>query len=92
MVNVPSHNNLPGVANLGVRPSVGGEPVLRFEVHLLDWKGDLYGQTMDVTLLHHLRSEQRFERLTDLQEQIARVLTATRAWLGDRRPANDLQV
>ena len=81
VIKVLSHKSWRGVANLGVRPSVGGEPALRFEVHLLDWEGDLYGQTMEVALLHHLRAEQRFENLTELRNQIAQDLTAARAWL-----------
>lgn len=80
-VRVLSHENLPGVANLGIRPSINGEMSLRFEVHLFDWEGDLYGQTMEVALLHHLRAEQRFESLTDLKGQIARDVSAARAWL-----------
>ena len=76
-----SHNNRPGVANLGVRPSLEGVPTLRFEVHLLDWTGDLYGEKMEVALLHQLRPERRFAQLTDLQQQIGVDLENAREWL-----------
>ncbi len=61
---------LPGVANLGRRPTVDGENEL-LEVHLFDFDGDLYGQRLDVTLIAHLRDEQKFDGLDALRAQIA---------------------
>ncbi|MGK7877955.1 MAG: bifunctional riboflavin kinase/FAD synthetase [Xenococcaceae cyanobacterium] len=59
-----------GVMNLGCRPTVDGTtPTL--EVHLLDWTGDLYGQTITVSLEKFLRSEQKFPSLEALKAQIA---------------------
>jgi riboflavin kinase / FMN adenylyltransferase len=60
---------LPGVMNIGVRPTVDG---LRqtIEVHLLDWSGDLYEQTIAVYLDSFLRPEQKFASLDDLKSQI----------------------
>ena len=82
VVRLPTHGNHPGVANLGLRPSVGGDPALKFEVHLLDWTGHLYGETLNVTLLHALRPERHYDDLTELNKQIARDLAAARRWLG----------
>ncbi|NQD37688.1 bifunctional riboflavin kinase/FAD synthetase [Permianibacter sp. IMCC34836] len=62
---------LPGVANIGNRPTVGGtEP--RCETHLLDFSGDLYGRQISVEPLRKLRGEQRFDGLDALRAQIAR--------------------
>lgn len=62
---------LPGVMNIGCRPTVDGEnPTI--EVHLLDWKGDLYGQTLTVSLEEFLRPEQKFSSLEALKSQIAK--------------------
>jgi riboflavin kinase / FMN adenylyltransferase len=58
-----------GVMNLGYRPTVGGTQQTA-EVHLLDWSGDLYGQSLTVHLQEFLRSEQRFASLDDLKAQI----------------------
>ena len=58
-----------GVMNIGNRPTVGGQS-LSVEVHLLDWSGDLYGQTLTVSLETFIRPEQKFDSLTQLQEQI----------------------
>ena len=65
---------LPGVMNIGHRPTVGGQS-LSVEVHLLNWSGlnwsgDLYGQTLTVSLETFIRPEQKFDSLTQLKEQI----------------------
>jgi riboflavin kinase / FMN adenylyltransferase len=58
-----------GVMNIGSRPTVDGT-TLTIEVHLFDWSGDLYGQTITVELLEFLRSEQKFPSLDALKAQI----------------------
>ncbi|MGF1593130.1 MAG: bifunctional riboflavin kinase/FAD synthetase [Kiloniellaceae bacterium] len=61
---------LPGVANLGRRPTVAGED-LRLEVHLFDFAEDLYGETLRVRLVDYLRPEKKFDGLDALRAQIA---------------------
>ena len=57
------------VANLGIRPSVDGlNPVL--EVHILDFKGNLYDQTLRVEFVEKIRDEQKFESLDALRAAI----------------------
>ncbi|MGB7417368.1 MAG: bifunctional riboflavin kinase/FAD synthetase [Thermosynechococcaceae cyanobacterium] len=58
-----------GVLNLGCRPTVNGQTQIP-EVHLLNWSGDLYGQTLTVSLEQYLRPEQKFDSLEALQTQI----------------------
>jgi riboflavin kinase/FMN adenylyltransferase len=71
-----------GVMNLGNRPTVDGFRQVA-EVHLFDWTGDLYGQTLIVSLERFLRPEQKFASLEELKSQIqidcstARMLLAT---------------
>jgi len=63
----------PGVANLGLRPSVetgASEP--RLEVHLFDFADDLYGRELEVEFVEFLRGEQVFPSLDELTAQIAR--------------------
>lgn len=60
----------PAVANLGVRPTLGGGSAARLEVHLLDYSGDLYGATLEVCFQARLRDEQRFDDLEALRTQI----------------------
>lgn len=61
----------PGVASLGVRPTVNqvSEPLL--EVHLFDFDGDLYGQRMAVEFVAKLRDEEKFDGLEPLKVQMA---------------------
>jgi riboflavin kinase/FMN adenylyltransferase len=67
-----THALAPGVTNIGVRPTVGGEPRRSVEVYLLDWNGDLYDATLRVHLVARLRDEKRFAGLDELKAQIAR--------------------
>ncbi len=62
---------LPGIANIGMRPTVDGGQC-RLEVHLLDFAGDLYGRHLQVEFLTRLRDEARFESLEALKQQIRR--------------------
>lgn len=73
----------PGVMNIGHRPTVNGTN-LTVEVHLLDWSGDLYGQTLTVSLEEFLRPEQKFASLDALKLQIQADCEAAKAFLGRR--------
>jgi len=68
-----------GVANLGVRPTVGGNRRL-LEVNLFDFNGDLYGERVCVDFYHQIRAEQRFDSFDDLKAQIARDKQQALAW------------
>jgi riboflavin kinase/FMN adenylyltransferase len=60
-----------GVANIGLRPTVGGDPEPRLEAHLFDFAGDLYGRHLRVSLIDFIRPEQKFSGLDALKAQIA---------------------
>jgi len=70
---------LPGVANLGIRPTVGGtRPLL--EVHLFNFDRDIYGAHISVRFVNKLRDEQRFPNFDALKAQIAADAAAARAY------------
>ncbi|PWG65150.1 bifunctional riboflavin kinase/FAD synthetase [Sediminicurvatus halobius] len=69
----------PGVASLGVRPTVNGRETL-LETHLFDFSGDLYGRHLVVEFLAHQREELRFDDLEALRTQIARDAEQARDW------------
>lgn len=72
---------LPGVANVGLRPTFSGtEP--RVEVHLLAGGRDLYGAELTVELVRRLREERRFPSVEALVEQIGADAEAARRCLG----------
>ena len=60
---------VPGVANLGTRPTVDGMRTL-LEVHLFDFDRDIYGCHVHVDFLHKLRDERRFDSFEKLKKQI----------------------
>lgn len=71
-------DNLPAVANLGVRPTIAGIPKLMLEVHVLDFAGNLYDRHVHVEFLQKIRDEQKFESLEALKAQIAQDVEAAR--------------
>jgi riboflavin kinase/FMN adenylyltransferase len=72
-----------GVANLGHRPTFGGDDLL-FEVHLFDFAGELYGRHLRVALVEYLRSEKKFDGLESLRTQIAKDSQRARRILAER--------
>ena len=71
---------LGGVANIGQRPTVNGVRQ-QLEVHLFDFTGDLYGQQLEIVLLHKLRDERKFESFDALKQQIELDAETARVWL-----------
>lgn len=73
-------SRIKGVANVGVRPTVGDliKPVL--EVHLLDWSGNIYGQRIAVEFKRKLREEQKFTGLDDLVKSINKDISDARQY------------
>jgi riboflavin kinase/FMN adenylyltransferase len=69
----------PGVANIGVRPTVAGDGKAHLEVHLLDFAGNLYDRRLTVAFHHKLRDEQRFASLEALKSAIDADVAAARA-------------
>ena len=76
---------LPGVANLGRRPTFDTGDQLTLEVHALDFSGDLYGRLVRVEFVERLRGEQRFAGVDALVEQIHRDIASARERLA-RKP------
>lgn len=71
---------LPGVASVGVNPTVGTLPEPLLEAHLLDFTGDLYGKTIEVEMIAFLRDEAKFDSVEALKAQMTQdVIDARRA-------------
>lgn len=67
------------VANIGQRPTVNGLKQL-LEVHLFDFNGDLYGQTLQVELCHKIRNEIKFPSIEALTQQIKQDVEVAKAY------------
>lgn len=66
---------LPAVANLGVRPTFGGDTEV-LEVHVLGGEYALGGKEIGVAFVARLRAEQRFDGVDELVAQIQRDIEA----------------
>ena len=65
------------VANVGTRPTVGGHRVT-VEPWILDFEGDLYGQSITLEFHRYLRPERKFESLEELRAEIQKNAAQTR--------------
>lgn len=90
VVVILEDRRLPGVMNVGVRPTVkpdgNHEKIPTVEVHLLDWQGDLYGKTLIVELVEFLRPEQKFPSLDALKSQIKKDAEAAQLIINSPHP------
>jgi riboflavin kinase/FMN adenylyltransferase len=68
-----------GVANIGLRPTVGGHKRI-LEVHLFNFQGSLYGHYLQVFFLKKIRDEQKFSSLEALTQQIHEDIGFARQW------------
>lgn len=78
----------PSVTNFGIRPTVA-LPVPRSETCILDYRGNLYGQYVEVSLLEFIRGEQKFSSLQELAAQIAKDAKTARKIFETNRWAHD---
>jgi riboflavin kinase / FMN adenylyltransferase len=85
-----------GAMNIGFRPTfagpdsrnTGGDDGVRgssLEVHLLDFSGQLYGETVSVEFVERLRTERRFESTDDLKAQITADVARARTILAESK-------
>ena len=79
-VVLPDGASYPAVTNVGTRPTVNNGMDVTVEAWLLDFDGDLYGQTVRVEFYHHIRDEIRFDSLDALKAEITRNAETTRQY------------
>jgi riboflavin kinase/FMN adenylyltransferase len=75
----------PAVVNIGVRPTFDNAH-RSIEAFLLDFSGDLYGETLGLSFVERLRGEQRFPNAAALIAQIEADVAAARRTLGATSP------
>ena len=69
-----------GVLSIGVRPTFahGGHPKSSFELHLPGFRGNLYGQDIEVVFSRFIRGERRFESVNALKGEVKRDIAIAR--------------
>jgi riboflavin kinase/FMN adenylyltransferase len=78
---------LPGVASLGVRPTVDDSGRVLLETHLFDYRQDCYGKLVRVEFLQKLRDEEKYIDLPTLTAAIERDADNARRFFRDRGAA-----
>jgi riboflavin kinase/FMN adenylyltransferase len=85
---------LRSITNIGHRPTVGAEPEVTVETHVMDFDRPLYGEKIRVRFLHRLRAEMKFESIDALRRQIdrdyARAVRYFRMEIVNRTPGFDV--
>lgn len=71
-----------GITNIGTKPTVSGEAVMGVETFIYDFDQDVYGQDIQVYLLHYKRPEMRFHGIEALKKQMATDIAAGREYHG----------
>lgn len=71
------------VANVGLRPTVGGETVT-VEPWILDFSGDLYGKYLRLEFWKFLRPEKKFPSLDALRQEILKNAEETRQFFAEK--------
>jgi riboflavin kinase/FMN adenylyltransferase len=69
-VTIPDGTTYGGMMNIGRRPTFD-EMEVTVEVHLFDFEGDLYGETLSVQFLRRLRDERKFDSPEALAMQLS---------------------
>ncbi len=75
--------SVPGVANLGTRPTVDGLKTL-LEVHLFDFSETIYGKSIKVIFKHKIRDEKKFDSFDALKQQIQQDVRTAKALADDK--------
>ena len=79
----PGNPPLPGMMNIGIRPTFGGEQRM-IEVHLFDIEEDIYGELLRVEFVSRTRDERRFASKKELMRQLSQDRVRSREILGGR--------
>ena len=80
---LPDGRDIPGVANIGVNPTIEGEIAPRLEVWLFNFNEDIYDQVIETDLVAFLRDEAKFDDLETMIAQIHRDAAEARRILGE---------
>lgn len=70
-----------GMMNIGFNPTVEETTTQKIEINFLDFDADLYDTELQISILHYIRAEQKFDSVTDLQKQLQKDKIATQQFI-----------
>ena len=81
-VEIPEYDDeiYEGMANVGVRPTLGGTTDVSVEVNIFDFDQDIYGKKITVSFFEFLREETQFDNLEQLSRQLSADKENARQW------------
>jgi len=78
-----------GITNVGYRPTFEEQALPNIETHILDFDGNIYGETLEIKLIQKIRDEQKFSGVEAFLAQIERdKATARRIFSNDETQTN----
>ncbi|MEU0536522.1 riboflavin kinase [Amycolatopsis tolypomycina] len=84
----PDGTRLPAAISVGRRPTYYGADGYRLlEAHVLEFSGDLYGETLVVWLGSHLREQEKYSSAEDLITALKKDIAAATQWTADHPAA-----
>lgn len=84
-VTLEDGKTYPAATNVGVRPTVEDEKQVTVEAFLLDFQGDVYGQTVSLEFYRRLRGERRFDSLEALRQEVMKNAQQTRDYFAGEK-------
>ena len=63
-------NQFYGMVYIGKRPTISVHGEKRIEVHLFNFSGDLYGETLQLEFVEFLREDKQFKSMEELKKQL----------------------
>lgn len=66
-----------GMMNIGFNPTTDYDNTQKIEIHFLDFDADLYDAELQISVLHYIRAEQKFDSVDDLKQQLQKDLETT---------------
>ena len=61
-----------GMMSIGINPTTDSDELVKLEVHIFDFNGDIYNKTIKLNFLKRLRDEKKFANLTELKIELER--------------------
>ena len=84
MVNLNNEKPRIGIISIGENPTFNDLLHPTFEVHILDFDRDIYGEILEVTLTNYLRPMTTFSSINDLINAISTDAINARKLLSDQ--------